>query len=100
MIDFSFIPQTTAFDCQVFTQVATVTNLQWLTWRKPRGFQFAWMLCVGGGGGGCGGSAFNASIGGMGGIGAFGAGGGGGGGGTTGGTGGNGGQGIVIIVCH
>lgn len=57
---------------QVFNTCSTVTNLQWSTWQRPRGTNFASIVCIGGGGGGSGGFTRTA--------GSNGAGGGGGGG--------------------
>jgi hypothetical protein len=39
-------------DVQVFTAPASVTNLQWQTWRKPRGVSMMSAIVLGGGGGG------------------------------------------------
>jgi hypothetical protein len=50
-----FPTSTGAVGIQVFTEVSTVANLQWLTWRKPSGKTMAYILCIGGGGGGGGG---------------------------------------------
>lgn len=42
-------------DIQMFTGPATVTNLQWTPWLKPRGKSMLHAICIGGGGGGGGG---------------------------------------------
>jgi hypothetical protein len=42
-------------DVQIFTQPCTVTNTQWLTYRRPRGITMLHIICIGGGGGGGGG---------------------------------------------
>ena len=55
MLDVGFLPQGFKGNLQIFTAPASVTNLQWQTWRKPRGYTHVYMLCVGGGGGGGGG---------------------------------------------
>lgn len=54
MLDLYHIPGR-KIDRQIFTIPSTVTNLQWHTWIKPRGFSMMYVLCVGGGGGGGGG---------------------------------------------
>lgn len=41
---------------QKFTVPATVTNLQWQTWRKPLGVSMVNVICIGGGAGGGGGA--------------------------------------------
>lgn len=66
-------PSTGSTDVQMFTSLATVTGIQWQTWRKPRGKTMCHIICIGGGGGGGGGF-----------IRASGNGGGGGGGGSSG----------------
>lgn len=45
----------TPVDVQEFIRPSTVTNTQWLTWRRPRGAKMLHIFCVGGGGGGGGG---------------------------------------------
>jgi hypothetical protein len=52
MLDFNDILATPGYDFQQFYGDATVTLLQWQTWRKPRGVNFVYMIGVGGGGGG------------------------------------------------
>lgn len=63
-------------DVKIFTSNATVTNTQWLTWRKSPGDTMCNILCIGGGGGGGGGFTRSAAA----------AGGGGGSGGSSGQT--------------
>jgi hypothetical protein len=55
MLDFSHLPTSYTGDLQIFKTPSTVTNLQWDTWKKPRGVSMAYMLLLGGGGGGGGG---------------------------------------------
>lgn len=56
MLDLQHIPVSTgASDVQIFTNPSTVTNVQWCTWKKPRGKSMMHILCIGGGGGGGGG---------------------------------------------
>ena len=55
MLDFFHIPRSTVCDIQVFTTPVTTNNLQWSTWRKPRGISHILIFAVGGGGGGGGG---------------------------------------------
>lgn len=56
MIDTGHLPTDTGVgDVQVFTRPCTVTNLQWETWRKPRGKSMMNLFLVSGGGGGGGG---------------------------------------------
>ena len=55
MLDFGFLPAGSRADVQVFDRVATVTNLQWLTWEKPRGVSMVYAVALGGGAGGGGG---------------------------------------------
>ena len=52
MLDFNNILATPGYDFQQFYGDATVTLLQWQTWRKPRGVNWVYMIGVGGGGGG------------------------------------------------
>lgn len=75
MLDLGHLP-TGRVDVQIYNVPSTVTNLQWTTWRKPRGCTMVYMLCIGGGGGGGGGFSAAAAA----------ARGGGGGGGSSGGT--------------
>lgn len=52
-LDFRHLLSTAEFtDVQVFTTPATVTNLQWLTYRVPAGKSTVYIYCVGGGAGG------------------------------------------------
>lgn len=56
MLDVFGIPSSTgAADVQVFNTPSTVTNIQWNTWRKPRGKTMCHIICIGGGAGGGGG---------------------------------------------
>ncbi len=74
MLDFGHFPTGDGTsDVQIFNTPSTVTNLQWLTYRKPRGKTMLSILCIGGGGGGGGGFTRAAAA----------AGGGGGGGGSS-----------------
>ncbi len=72
--DLFHLPPEFRGDVQIFTRPCTVTDIQWETWRKPRGVSMTHIICIGGGGGGGGG--FTRSVGN--------AGGGGGGGGSSG----------------
>ncbi len=70
MLDFSCWANNSGADIQTFDTPSTVTNVQWMTWRKPRGCTMAYIFCLGGGGGGggaCGGAASTARGGGAGG---------------------------------
>lgn len=49
------LPDRGNYDEQRFTNQMGVTNVQWSTWRKPRGVSMLYILCIGGGGGGGGG---------------------------------------------
>lgn len=40
---------------QIFNRPSTVTNIEWMTWLRPRGVTMASVFCIGGGGGGGGG---------------------------------------------
>ncbi len=55
MIDLGNFPVPHGGDLQVFRTPATVTNLQWMTWTKPRGCTMGYFFGLGGGGGGGGG---------------------------------------------
>jgi len=55
MLDTSHLPAPTNGDSQIFTTPSTVNNVQWMTWRKPRGVSMVNIFCIGGGGGGGGG---------------------------------------------
>lgn len=55
MLDLYDLPSATLGDVQIFNCPSTVTNLQWITWRKPQGVAMAYIMCIGGGGGGGGG---------------------------------------------
>jgi len=62
MLDLGHLSNSSAFmsscgkgDLQIFTTPSTVTNLQWSTWKKPRGCSMFYALMLGGGGGGGGG---------------------------------------------
>jgi len=55
MLDLLHLPSSVQADVQIFTCPSTVTNLQWQTWRFPRGRSMVSIFCVGGGGGGGGG---------------------------------------------
>lgn len=56
MLDTRHLPTDTgASEVQIFNQPATVTNVQWQTYMKPRGKTMLSILCIGGGGGGGGG---------------------------------------------
>lgn len=55
MLDVYGLPTREGVDLQQFNRPCTVTNLQWETWRKPRGVRMCFIYCVGGGGGGGGG---------------------------------------------
>lgn len=55
MLDLPHLPPGIKGDVQIFTRPCTVTNLQWETWRRPRGVTMLSVLCIGGGGGGGGG---------------------------------------------
>ncbi len=55
-------------DVQTYIGNVLTTNLQWQTWRKPRGVKMVYMLCIGGGSsGGCGLNTSTSSGGGAGG---------------------------------
>ena len=49
------LPEKFRGDVQTFTRPCTVTNLQWETWRKPRGISMCQIIAIGGGAGGGGG---------------------------------------------
>ena len=49
------LPRETNGRVQIFTQVSTLTNLQWLTYQRPLGISMLSIMCIGGGGGGGGG---------------------------------------------
>lgn len=56
MLDLFHIPTSLGgADLQIFNTPSTVTNLQWNTWRKPRGKSMCNIICIGGGAGGGGG---------------------------------------------
>jgi hypothetical protein len=55
------LPDRPNYDVQTFDASAPVTNLSWLTWRKPLGVSMCSILCIGGGGGG--GAGFSAAAG-------------------------------------
>ena len=72
-LDVFGLPPSFRGDVQVFTGPATVTNLQWQTWRKPRGVSMIHLVCFsGGGGGGAGAAAASGNRGGGGGGGSAG----------------------------
>jgi hypothetical protein len=52
MLDLFHLPSGMLADVQIFTRPSTVTNLQWMTWMKPRGRSMLHALVIGGGGGG------------------------------------------------
>lgn len=51
MLDFSHLTNSHSVDTQYFEEGTTATG-QWMTWRKPRGVKFIYMIGVGGGGAG------------------------------------------------
>lgn len=55
MLDLYHLPTRPQADVQIFADPLTVTNVQWKTWFKPRGFTMCNIICIGGGGGGGGG---------------------------------------------
>lgn len=56
MLDMNFLPTNTGVaDIQIFNRPSTITNLQWYTWRKPRGKSMCNIFALSGGGGGGGG---------------------------------------------
>jgi hypothetical protein len=55
MLDVFHIPSSTKADIQIFNRPCTAENLQWETWRKPRGASMINIFCIGGGAGGGGG---------------------------------------------
>lgn len=55
MLDLLHLPAATQADVQVFTTPSVTSNINWLTWHKPRGKSMVHMLTIGGGGGGGGG---------------------------------------------
>jgi hypothetical protein len=73
MLDLFHLPSGMLADVQIFTRPSTVTNLQWMTWMKPRGRSMLHAIVIGGGAGGGGGFTRAAAA----------AGGGGGGGGSS-----------------
>lgn len=52
MLDVSHIPREGTADIQEFTLASTASDVQWATWKKPRGVSMTHVLCIGGGGGG------------------------------------------------
>lgn len=55
MLDVYHLPSDTLADVQRFNRPSTVTNIEWLTWQRPRGVAMAHIMCIGGGAGGGGG---------------------------------------------
>jgi hypothetical protein len=63
MLDFNNILSTPGIDIQTFYGDVGVANLEWKTWRKPRGAKMVYLIGVGGGGSGQTSSITNATSG-------------------------------------